>query len=95
MDAICGIDIAMVKSESESHMVRCIVYVYAIPLCIYVPMHMDGEIHLYTIAQSYTDADSVFCFALMSMRMEGIDYQHFRCDLPEDRGGAFFAGPPG
>lgn len=31
MDAICRIDIAMVKSESESHMVRCIVYVYAIP----------------------------------------------------------------
>jgi hypothetical protein len=31
----------------------------------------------------------------MSMRLEGIDYQHFRTDLPEEGGGAFFAGYPG
>jgi hypothetical protein len=50
---------------------------------------------MYTIARRYTDADSNFYFRSMSMRLEGIDYQHFRTDLPEEGGGAFFDDHPG
>ena len=50
---------------------------------------------MYTIVRRYTDADSIFYFRSMSMRLEGIDYQHFRTDLLEEGGVAFFAGCPG
>jgi hypothetical protein len=62
-------------------------YIYA--------MHDAMRNPMYTIARRYTDADSIFYFRSMSMRLEGIDYQHFRTDLPEEGGVAFFDGYPG
>jgi hypothetical protein len=62
-------------------------YIYA--------MHDAMRNPMYTIARRYTDADSIFYFDLISMRMQGIDYQYFRSVLAEEGGGAFFAGCPG
>jgi hypothetical protein len=62
-------------------------YIYA--------MHDAMRNPMYTIARRYTDADSNFYFDLISMRMQGIDYQYFRSVLAEDGGVAFFAGCPG
>jgi hypothetical protein len=58
-------------------------------------MHDAMRNPMYTIARRYTDADSIFYFDLISMRMQGIDYQYFRSVLAEEGGGAFFAGCPG